>query len=422
MAGNQLGKTWAGGFETAIHLTGRYPDWWVGKEFKTPVIAWAAGITSEATRDNPQRILIGRSNNVGTGAIPRNALKGMSAKRGVADAVDTAVIRHGGGGDVQAGESLLGFKSYDQGREKFQGETLHVVWLDEEPPSDVYTEAVTRTNTTGGIVAVTFTPLLGMSNVVSRFLIEKPAGTHVTTMTIDDAGHYTPEQRAQIISAYPAHEREARSKGIPTLGSGRIFPVPEEDLLIDPIKIPDYWVRINGIDFGWDHPTAAVSCAWDRDSDTFYVCHEYRKAEATPIVHAAALKAWGTWIPTAWPHDGLQHDKGSGVELATQYRTQGVKMLPERSTFQDGSNGVEAGLMDMLDRMQTGRWKVFKTCQGWLEEFRLYHRKDGKVVKERDDLISASRYALMSKRFAIVKPVQKAVVEPFRPFDPSMGW
>ena len=47
----------------------------------------------------------------------------------------------------------------------------------------------------------------------------------------------------------------------------------------------------------------------------------------------------------------------------------------------------------MLDRMQTGRWKVFSTCRAWLEERRLYHRKDGVVVKERDDAISASRYA-----------------------------
>lgn len=226
--------------------------------------------------------------------------------------------------------------------------------------------------------------------------------------TIDDSLHFTEEERQRIIASYPAHEREARTKGIPSLGSGRIFPVAEEDIICAPFDIPKAWVQVGGIDFGWDHPFAATRCAWDRDTDVFYVTAEYRQREATPIIHAAALKEWGDWLPFAWPHDGLQHDKGSGDQLAVQYRKQGLTLTPERATFEDGTNGVEAGVSDMLQRMQTGRWKVFATCQKWIEELRLYHREDGKIVKERDDLISASRYALMMKRFAIAKPSNKA--------------
>jgi hypothetical protein len=144
--------------------------------------------------------------------------------------------------------------------------------------------------------------------------------------------------------------------------------------------------------------------AWDRDNDTVYVTAEYAQRETTPVIHAAAIRPWGAWLPCAWPHDGLQHDKGSGDALAKQYRAQGLNTLPERATFADGSSGVEAGVMDMLDRMQTGRWKVFSTCGGWLQEFRLYHRTDGLIVKERDDRISASRYALMMLRFAKTQP------------------
>ncbi len=203
-----------------------------------------------------------------------------------------------------------------------------------------------------------------------------------------------------MIDSYPAHEREARTRGVPALGSGRIFPVTEESIRIDPFEIPKHWVQIGGLDFGWDHPFAAAGCAWDRDADVFHVTKIYREREATPIIHAAALKPWGAAMPWAWPHDGLQHDKGSGEQLAAQYRAHGLALLPERATFDDGTNGVEAGLSDMLQRMQTGRWKVFSTCTEWFEEFRLYHRKDGRIVKERDDLISASRYALMMKRHA----------------------
>jgi hypothetical protein len=228
----------------------------------------------------------------------------------------------------------------------------------------------------------------------------------VTRMTIEDAEHYSPEERAAIIASYPAHEREARTKGVPSMGSGRIFPVVEEDITVTPFQIPEYWVQINGVDFGWDHPFAGINLAWDRDADCVYVCKEYAARESTPVTHAAALKPWGDWIPCAWPHDGLQHDKGSGEALRDQYAAQGLNMLTEKATFEDGGNGVEAGLMDMLDRMLTGRWKVFSTCGGWLTEFRLYHRKDGKVVKLKDDRISASRYALMMLRHAVVKPTK----------------
>lgn len=226
----------------------------------------------------------------------------------------------------------------------------------------------------------------------------------VIRMTIDDAEHYTEEERQAIIDSYPPHEREARVKGIPSMGSGRVFPIPQEEIECDPITIPKHWPQINGIDFGWDHPTAAVNCAWDRDSDTFYVCKEYRKREATPVIHAAAIKPWGDWVPVSWPHDGLQHDKGSGKDLRRQYEEQGLNMCLERATFEDGSNGLEAGVLDMLDRMQTGRWKVFKTCQAWFQEFQLYHRIDGLINPIKDDLLAASRYALMMRREALTQP------------------
>lgn len=400
MAGNQLGKTMAGAAEAAMHLTGLYPDWWKGHRFEAPIVMLAGSESYELTRDGIQRLLLGppmSEDEWGTGMIPRRCIVGTTRRSGVSGAVDTITIKH-----VSGGTSTLMLKAYEQGRGKWQANTVHYIWFDEEPPEDVYFEGITRTNATGGLIRVTFTPLKGMSGVVARYLLEESEDRAVVNMTIDDAEHYTPEERARIIASYPPHELEARTKGIPSMGSGRIFPVPEEDIVCEPKDIPKVWPQIIGVDFGWDHPFAAAKMAWDRDNDVIYVTGEYRQREASPIIHAAAIRPWGDWIPVAWPHDGLQHDKGSGVQLAEQYREQGLSLLPERATFDDGTNGVEAGVSDMLQRMQTGRWKVFSTCNAWMEEFRLYHRDDGKIVKERDDLISASRYALMMKRFAIV--------------------
>nr|WP_318012285.1 terminase family protein [Mesorhizobium sp. CA10] len=216
---------------------------------------------------------------------------------------------------------------------------------------------------------------------------------HVTFMTIDDAGHYSSEQRAEIVAAYPEHEREARAKGIPVLGSGRIFPVAEETIACEPFKLPRWWPRIGALDFGWDHPSAAVELAWDTEADVVYVTKAHRASQQTPAMQALALKAWGEWLPFAWPRDGRRETlEGAGVALARQYAAHGLNMLTSHARFADGSVSVEAGLMDMLDRMQSGRFKVFSTLAAWFEEFRLYHRKNGQVVKLRDDLMAATRY------------------------------
>lgn len=224
-----------------------------------------------------------------------------------------------------------------------------------------------------------------------------------------DVPHLSEKDKADLRRAFASrpHELKAREMGIPVLGSGAVFPVSEDDIVIDPIPIPDLWPQVGGMDFGWDHPYAAVQLAWDRDKDCIYVTKDFRQSQTTPIMAKVALHSWDSWLPWAWPHDGLQHDKGSGKALADQYADAGFNMMPEQACFADhegGGNGLEAGIAMMLDRMQTGRWKVFSTCVYWLEEFRIYHRKDGLIQKIRDDTISASRYALLMRRYAARRP------------------
>jgi hypothetical protein len=234
------------------------------------------------------------------------------------------------------------------------------------------------------------------------------------TATWDDVPHLSAEWKKSFLADLPAHERAARSRGEPTLGSGLIFPIEDEDLYDDMAlsEFPSYWARLVGLDFGWDHPFAAAWMAWDRDADCVHVYDLYRARQQSAPIHAAAIRSRGAWIPAAWPHDGLQHDKGSGEALADQFRDLGVNMTSERAGYRiatsDGvkiNNSVEAGLQDMLTRMQTGRLKVQKHLKEFFEEKRTYHRKDGKVVKVRDDSISAIRTGIMMLPEAITEEV-----------------
>lgn len=428
-AGNQLGKTYAAGNEVAMHATGDYPVWFKGRRFDEPTKGWVGSDTGQTTRDNPQRILLGNVNEWGTGSIPGNRI--LSIKKsvhGVAEQVETIFIRHKSGGISQ-----IGFKTYDQGRIRWQGETLHYVWFDEEPDLDIYSEGKTRVQVRKGIVFLTFTPLKGMSEVVIRFLKERPPGTHVTNMTIYDCEHYTPMQREAIIAGYPEHEREARAMGVPMRGEGAVFPYSEGLIKEGIIQVPNYWPRLVGLDIGYDHPTAAVWGAWDRDLDIVHIYDTYRLKKETVLAHSNAIKMRGAWIPVAWPHDAHQHDKGSGKVIAAQYKKEGVNMLRTHATHppniqkgeKEGSGGTsfEAGIEEMKNRFQTGRLKVASHLEDWFEEYRMYHRDKGLVVKEHDDLLSATRILIMMLRFARIytPPNQGPTVQRFMPSDSTMG-
>lgn len=410
MAGNQNGKTFCGGAEVSYHLTGEYPDWWMGRRWDRPTRCWVAGITGESTRDNPQRILLGTTadimaNGPGTGLIPKHTLSkdNMTSARGVSDLYDTVLVKH-----ISGGMSEMKFKSYERGRAKWQGDTLDFLWFDEEPPEDIYAEGMARIIATNGMVFVTFTPLQGMSEVVSRFLHPTPDDEGakdrcVTTMTIDDAEHIPAEQRAKIVASFLPHEREARRNGIPMLGSGKVFQTLEENFVVDPFPIPPHWKLIWGFDFGLDHPFAAALHAWDVDNDCLYCIHEVRMSDTMPLQHVAAMKAAKGWeAPVAWPQDGHIRREFGGDLVATAmvYKKHGLKMLPHHATFEDGGNSTEAGILHMQERLSTNRYKVFRTCQLWLGEYRMYHRKDGEIVKLRDDLLSASRNAVIQRRSA----------------------
>lgn len=413
MAGNQLGKTWCGGMEVTYHLTGLYPDWWQGLRFTKPVRVWVSSVTAELTRDAPQRILFGEiEDGWGTGTIPKRLIKKIRRSGRVVDGINFALIQHASGG-----VSRVQFKSYDQNVKSWQGATIDFQWFDEEPPIKHYTEGLARTNKgqLGQRVMMTFTPLMGMTDTVMRFISEDPKVKsprgNVTRMGIKDVEHYTEEEKQAIIMSYPSHEREARTNGTPILGSGRVFTTAVEDITIAPFNIPSHWPVIAGIDIGWDHPAAAVKIAYDRDNDVVYIITCWRKREAGLSEHASAIRAMGDNIPVAWPQDALQHDKKSGHQYSVELAREGLNMCPHWARYPDvmddgkmktGTNSVEAGVIDMAQRCAQGRLKVFAGNDCFFDEYGMYHRKDGQIVRLNDDVLCATRYALMMVRYAEV--------------------
>lgn len=412
MAANRIGKTeGAGGYEMALHLTGLYPDWWQGKRFDRPISAWAAGDTSKTVKEIIQFKLLGKFTEFGTGLIPQHLITKTTTKLGTAEAIDTIYVKHKSGGI-----SELALKSYDQRRISFQGTEKDVIWLDEEPPLDIYIECLTRTmDTTGsgkqdGIIMLTFTPLMGMSETVLSFLQggeikEDSAGQKaVITAGWDDVPHLSEDAKKALLESIPPFQRDARSKGIPQLGAGAIYPIPESDILVDDFAIPDHWPRAYGMDVGWNR-TAAIWAAWNRDTDTVYLFNEHYRGQAEPSIHTQAIQARGDWIPGVIDPASRGRNQKDGQQLIQQYKDLGLNL-------EFAFNGVESGLYEVWQRLSTGRLKVFRSLSNWLMEYRLYRRDEkGQVVKTNDHIMDATRYLIMSG-------LERAITKP-KPYEPD---
>ena len=398
--GNRTGKIEAGGYEATCHATGIYPDWWTGKRFYTPTSGVASGKSGKVVRDTVQVKLLGFPvTEFGSGMIPKDLLIEEDCKRasGTPDLYDIIAIRHSSGG-----RSIINLKSYDQGREAFEGTERHWIWEDEEADQLIHGENVARTMTVGGIVYNTYTPLKGQTELTMDFEQRsqgvKPT-VFLTRITWDDAPHITPEMQREMEGIYKPHEMLARKSGIPKLGSGAIFTVPWEEVSCPPRKIEPHWPRAFGMDFGWVHPTAAIWGAWDRDNDVLYCYSEHRRSETIPAVHAVAIQHRGAWIRGA---SDASTNIADGRRLIDVYKGHGLHLIP-------ADKSLWGGIEEIQDALALGKLKFFNTLHLLREEYESYQTDEkGKIVEKRDDLLASLRY-LMSKYKSIARtePVKR---------------
>ena len=411
LAANRVGKTLVGCIEVAYHMSGLYPDWWEGKRFDRPISVWIVGTRAQTVRDILQATLLGPPDDMGTGVLPRDTILRTSSRMGIADAIEIVRVRHSTGG-VSSGV----FKSYDQGRKAFEGTAQDVILEDEEPPLDVHAECLLRLMTTHGLLLLTFTPLQGMSDTVMQFLPDgqlpdgpQTGNRYVVNAGWDDAPHLTEAMKASLLNEIPPFQRDARTKGFPQLGAGLIYPVPEDGYLVDDFPIPAHYLRAYGMDVGWNR-TACLWGAFDPDTHQWYLYHEHYRSEAEPSVHAEAIRAPGAWIHGVIDPAARGRSQADGTRLIESYRGRGLKLTA-------ADNAVETGLYEVWERLSGGRLKVFRSLQNWQKEARLYRRDDkGRVVKEHDHLMDATRYLIMSGR-----PIAKATPVAQDKYDTANG-
>ncbi len=409
IAANRIGKTYTGTDIDAIHALGDYPDSWPGHTFDFAPLIWCLGYSGEKTRDLLQTPMLGKKegNRFAGGLIPASHIADYESMSGTPNALRSVYVKQIGGGDIQAKTSKIQFWSYSQGQHALMGDGVDWFHIDEEPEDpEIYPQVLVRTATgdkqRGGRGILTFTPENGRTELVLQFMETPSPAQFLMRKGWDDAPHLSEKMKEELLASFPAHQREMRTKGVPMLGHGRIYDMAESDVTCAPFDIPPHFRVIDGMDFGWDHPQAQVQLAIDPETEMFYVTRSWKKRHVLADTAWGATKVWAAGVPTAWPADGLQTEKGSGKQQKSYYVAAGFKLLSEHATWPDGSNGVEAGLFEIRDLMMKGKWKFFAGQRDALDEFLQYHRdENGKIVKVGEDIMDAMRYAYMMRRHAI---------------------
>jgi len=408
----------------AFHLMGNYPDNWPGHRFKHAPLVWCLGVSTEKTRDLLQTALFGKYdklNGFKGGLVPKDKIVDWESISGVSNAMRTVRVKHASGGISRAQ-----FWSYSQGQDVLMGDKVDHCHIDEDPKDPkIRPQLVTRTingdKGRGGKIIYTFTPEHGRTDTVIKFMDNPSPSQFFMQKGWVDAPHMTQDKQDRLMEQYDSSQIDMRSKGDPLLGEGRIFDISEDVIECDPFEIPDFWKTICCCDFGGmgsgAHPQAFAKLVHDPESDTVYLTNSWKASGVSAPDARAAVKSWVGAYPVAWPHDGLHMEKArdDSIQLKQHYVNAGFNMLFEHATWLEGGISVEAGIYQIITRARQGRFRVFKGQPGFLEEWRQYHRVNGKIVKVRDDILDSIRTGIMMLRCAIYCGDCNLIIKSVRP-------
>ncbi len=214
-----------------------------------------------------------------------------------------------------------------------------------------------------------------------------------------DAPHLAPEMIERMKANTPPHLLEARMFGYPSLGSGNVYPVPLEEILIDPFQIPAHYKHMYALDVGWNK-TACLWGAINPEEGTIYIYSEHYQGESLPSLHASSIKSRGEWIRGVIDPASRGRSQVDGRNLLDLYKKEGLKIV-------EAKNEVESGIYRVWNLLELGKIKIFKNLKNFQKEYIIYRRdKNGKIVKENDHIMDCLRYIANNVEVATQKPVK----------------
>lgn len=416
--GNRSGKTTLMMYIAMVWLTGKYPSWWNGKRFDKPIKMWVCGQTSTMVVSSLQKYLVGMD--CRGGLINGDDISDVHWSPSAVGMASTIRVKH----EPTGMYSELIFKTYDMGWKRFQADTIDVSILDEEPPWQIFSESVTRTATTSGVVLVGFTALSGVTPLVAH-LCPQFAGNDEDDPEVVHRGHvfigwddipysqFPKAERERTAAQYLPQERQARINGIPQHGRGLVYPVSESQFIYDPGEVfkktngvpPAHWPRICAIDPGGtpngDGRTAALWCAHDPESDTLYAYSEHYQEFAPIPVHINAIAKRGNWIPILVDPAGASVIDGRGV--FSEYESC-LRQLNPSWAIHKADKRKSLGRAALYGRLQEGGFKVSQFMKNFLSEHRQHIiNENGKWVGP-CHLLDCARYIVQGIGHASLKP------------------
>lgn len=396
--GNGTGKTEFGAFWVTAHATGEYPDWWPGHEFDRTTWGYAATETWTDVEKRAQFKLLGPSDDIGTGMIPGDLIVNLGNKIAGTNTHQYVDVRH-----VSGGLSRIEFQCFARGREGFQGTERDWGWCDEEDKTQgasIFAEIVQRFRgrSADGLYLHTMTSLYGWTELATMFVPGRHpsisaeeyerSGRAFVAVAQDEVPHMTEEDRERKLANAEQHLKESRKSGMPGIGTGNVYQIPVELFTVPTRQIPAGWRKVWIMDPGFNDPTAVLWIAQDPETGISELYSEHYVARAETVIHTAAIKARGAWIPGLADTSSKRVSELMGEHtLLREYQQQGLDIdvvaKPE----------IAASIQMVSDALSTGQLKVQKHLQRWFFEYSMYRFDEkGKLVQGNDHLMDCTRY------------------------------
>ena len=408
--GNRSGKTECGAVECIWILRGIHPY----RKNRKDAFGWCVSLSQQVQRDVAQAKILRY--------LPKSWIADITMLSGRRDSPSGGVIDQIKIKNVFGGISTLGFKSCDQGREKFQGSSLDFVWFDEEPPRDVYEECVMRVMDRRGDIFGTMTPLKGKTFIYNEIYMNTRKNPEIWCefMTWEDNPYLPKSEIKALENALDKSALDARKYGKFSEGQGLVYPEFDEKVhVIEPFDVPKEWQDIISIDPGLNNPLSAHWYCVDWDGNVYVVAEHFESGKDVDY-HAAAIREICRKL--GWKTDSRGRVRALIDSAANQRTLASAKSVSELFcergilVYTKVDKDVFSGISRVKAFLKKDNGEpdifIFSNCVKMIEEFRGYFwAGDDAPVKRDDHCMDELRYYIMTRPRAAKKETESPVLE-----------